>query len=92
MLISFPCDQSGPEGSHYSCYIGPYNAAVGDLFKGTKHRVVIEGSTLNYDLFSQALGIRDFYDLKQRVLYHGIGKTRGNIGHGGPLLLGLLYL
>ena len=69
-----------------------YGMAAGNVFEASEYCVIIESSTLYYDVFAQCGSIGNLYYLKEGIFNNGIGKSCGDISHGCAFLLRLLYL
>ena len=88
--IVAPGNQSRAEGPHQAGNVRAGGVHAGDFLKSPEHRLIVEGSALNNDVFSQILGGSQLNDLVQGVFDDRIGKARRDIGNGRALLLGLL--
>ena len=91
-FIAFQGDECRAEGPHEAGDIRTHHILFRNLFKGPQHRVVVEGPSLNDDVFPQVLGIVDLDDLLKGILDDRVGQTGGDIADGSPFLLGLLDL
>ena len=83
-------NQSRAKSTHQAGDIRTGGVHPGDFLKGSKHRLIVESATLNHDVPTQILRGCQLDDLVQGIFDDGVGKTRGDIGDGGSLLLGLL--
>ena len=92
LLIAFPCDQSGTEGTHDSGDIRADSLTVGNFLKTAENRVIVEGTTLYNDVFSKLGSIGNLDNFVEGVFDNGVGKTSGDIGNLSAFLLGLLNL
>ncbi len=90
-LAAVPGDQCGAEGTHDTCDIRAHSLAVRDALKAAENAVIIEGSALHNDVFSEFFGIGDLDDLVECVADDGVGEAGGDIGDSCALLLCLLY-
>ena len=89
-MIAFPRHQRRAKGTHDAGNIGAGGLHAGNLLKGAKHRLVVEGAALHHDVFAQVGGVCQLDDLVKGILDDGVGKSRGNILHRRALFLRLL--
>ena len=59
--------------------------------KGSQDGVVVEGAPLDHDVLPQLVGGARPDDLVDGVFHHRDGQPRGDVLHGGAVLLGLLH-
>ena len=89
-MIAFPRHQRRAKGTHDAGNIGAGGLHAGNLLKGAKHRLVVEGAALHHDVFAQVGGVCQLDDLVKGVLDDGVGKSCGNVLHRCALFLRLL--
>ena len=92
LLIAFPCDQSGTEGTHDSSDIRADSLTVGNFLETAENRVVIEGTTLYNNVFAKLGSVGNLDHFVEGILDNGVGKAGGDIGNLSAFLLGLLNL
>ena len=92
VLVSLPGDQGCSESAHDTGDVRTDRFAVGDLFKASQYGVIVEGSALYDDVFSQLGSIGNLDDFVQRVLDNRVGQPCRNVSHFRPFFLRLLYL
>ena len=85
-------DQRRAEGAHDSGNVRANGLDPRNLLKGPQHSLIVEGTSLNHHMASQLLGAGQLDDLVKGVFDDGVSKSRGDIGDGRPLLLGLLHV
>ena len=88
----FSGDQRRAESAHDAGNIRADRLTVRNFFKASKNRVIVESTALHDDIFAEFRSVGDFDHLKERVFDDRVGKPRGDIGDGSPLLLRLFYL
>ena len=91
ILKTLSCDQGCTERTHDTCDIRADRFTVGDLFKASQYRIVIECTTLYDDIFSKLGSIGYFDNFVQRVLDNRVSQTGGDISDGSALFLCLFY-
>ena len=84
-------EQGRAVGAHAAGDVGADGRAAAELLEGAQRGVAHEGSALDHDLPADGLGVAHLDDLEQRVLDDRVGQARGDVAHGGALLLGLLH-
>ena len=89
--MSLTGDKGCTESTHDSGNIRAGRFHTGNFFKASKNCVIVEGSTLNYDIFSEILCIRELDNLKKCIFDDRVGKSCRNVGDRRAFLLGLLY-
>ena len=89
-MIAFPRHQRRAKGTHDAGNIGAGGLHAGNLLKGAKHRLIVEGAALHHDVFAQVGGVCQLDDLVKGVFDDGVGKSCGNILHRRALFLRLL--
>ena len=57
---TFSCDQSGTESTHDTCNVRADRFTVGDFFKASQYRIVIECTTLYDNIFTKLRSVRNF--------------------------------
>ena len=92
LLIAFPCDQSGTEGTHDPGDIRADSLTVGNFLETAENRVVIEGTTLYNNVFAKLGSVGNLDHFVEGILDNGVGKAGGDIGNLSAFLLGLLNL
>ena len=89
-MVALPRHQRRAKGTHDAGNIGAGGLHAGNLLKGAKHRLVVEGAALHHDVSAKVGGVCQLDDLVKGILDDGVGKSRRNILHRGALFLGLL--
>ena len=85
-------NQCRTEGAHDSGNIRTHHVLPQRFFKGTEHRIIVEGSALHNDVLSEIFRIRHFNNLIQGVLNDRVCQSCRDIGNGCPFFLCLLYV
>ena len=67
-VISFTGNESGTKGTHDSGDVRSYYISSQKILKSTEHRIIVEGSALNNDVFAQIPGFCNLYNLKKGIL------------------------
>ena len=91
-LEAFSGDQCSAESTHDACDIRAYRLTVCNLFEAAQHGIVVEGTALYHDIFTQFGGVGYLDHLEQGIFDDGVSQTGRNIRNGSTFLLGLLYL
>ncbi len=84
-------EEGGAVGAHAPGDVGADGRAAAELLEGAQRGVAHEGAALDHDLPADGPGVAHLDDLEQRVLDDRVGQARGDVAHGGALLLGLLH-
>ena len=63
-FVALSCDQGSAEGTHDTCDIRADGFTARNLFKASKHSVIIEGTALHNYMFSKIRGVGDLDHLK----------------------------
>ena len=91
-FVTFSGDQGTTESTHDTGNVRSDCLAAGNALERTKHGIIVKGTALYDNMFSEFFRIGEFDDLKESIFDHGISKTGRNISHGRTFLLRLLYL
>ena len=89
--MAFPGNESSTKSTHNTCNVRTDCFAVCNLFKASKNRIVVERTTLNYNVFTKFCCIRNLDYFKQCIFNNRISKTCGNICNTCPFFLSLFY-
>ena len=90
-LITLPGDKGSTKSTHNTGNIRTDGFTVCNTLEAAEYGIVIEGSTLYYDMASKLCCIGNFDNLIKGVFDNRVGKTCGNICNRCAFLLGLLY-
>ena len=90
-LMSLAGNKCSTKSSHDTCDIRSDSFASCNLFKGTEYSIIIESSTLNYDVLSEFTGVTYLDYLEERIFNYRICKSGRNVGNRCSFFLCLLY-
>ena len=69
-LMALTCDECGTKGTHDTCDIRSCGMYTCDFLEASKHGIIVEGTALYYDIFTEVACIRQLDNLEKRILYY----------------------
>ena len=69
-LVALTCDECGTKGAHDTCDVRPCGMYTCYFFKASKNGIIVEGTALDYDIFTEVACIRKLDNLEKSIFYY----------------------
>ncbi len=92
LLAGFQGKDGCTISSHQTSNVRTDNILMEQQLHGTKHCIIVEGTTLYHDIGPQGIYILQLHNLEQGIFDNRKGNAGRNIPYLGTILLSLLYL